>query len=109
MADFFTGNRRIARLIRMIHSQSGIEARYSCTPVYRQSPQAILQDAVTQKQGIAIFEQTHRHPLALLLMLVLPFIAWPATPFIRAFRWRRLLFTYLLPIIPAVLCFDGLV
>jgi hypothetical protein len=71
--------------------------------------QAILQDAVRQGQGIAIFEQTRRHPLALLLMLWLPTVAWLVTPFLRPFQWRRLLFTYLLPLIPLVLCVDGLV
>lgn len=70
---------------------------------------AILQDAVDQRQGIAIFEQTRRHPLALLVMLIIPLIAWLLTPLIRPFRWRRLLWTYLMPVIPLVLCFDGLV
>lgn len=68
-----------------------------------------MQDAVRQGQGIAIFEQTRRHLLALLLMLWLPAVAWLATPFLRPFQWRRLLFTYLLPLIPLVLCVDGLV
>ena len=31
------------------------------------------------------------------------------TPSIRPFRWSRLLYTYVLPIIPLVLLFDGLV
>jgi predicted naringenin-chalcone synthase len=39
MADSFGDNRRIARLVRMIHHQSGIDTRYSCTPAYLQPPQ----------------------------------------------------------------------
>jgi hypothetical protein len=70
---------------------------------------AILQHAVTQGQGIGIFEQTRRHSLALLVMLTLPLIAWLATPFIRPFCWSRLFWTYLIPVIPAVICFDGCV
>jgi hypothetical protein len=31
------------------------------------------------------------------------------TPLIRPFRWSRLLWTYLVPIIPVVLLFDGVV
>jgi hypothetical protein len=31
------------------------------------------------------------------------------TPWIRPFRWSRLLWTYLVPIIPFVLLFDGVV
>ncbi len=69
----------------------------------------ILQDAVSQRQGIAIFEQTRRHPLALPVLLAIPLIAWLATPLVRPWRWWRCLWTYLIPVIPTVLCFDGLV
>jgi hypothetical protein len=71
--------------------------------------QAILQSAVDQCQGIGIFEQTRRSPLALLVMLVLPFLAWLFTPFLRPFHWSRLFWTYVIPAIPAVLLLDGLV
>jgi hypothetical protein len=71
--------------------------------------QAILQSAVDQRQGIAIFEQTQRSFLGLLVMLVLPLLAWLFTPFLRPFRWSRFFWTYVIPAIPAVLLFDGLV
>lgn len=71
--------------------------------------QAILQSAVDDGQGIAIFEQTRRHPLALLVMLVLPILALLLTPSIRPWRGERFFWTYVVPAIPAVLCFDGLV
>lgn len=38
MAESFS-ERRLQRLVRMIHSQSGIETRYSCAPAYLQPPQ----------------------------------------------------------------------
>ena len=38
MAESFS-DRRLQRLVRMIHSQSGIEMRYSCAPAYLQPPQ----------------------------------------------------------------------
>lgn len=34
---------------------------------------------------------------------------WLVTPFIRPFRWSRLLLTYLLPVIPTVAFIDGVV
>jgi hypothetical protein len=71
--------------------------------------QAILQDAVSARQGIAIFEQTRRTRAAQLLMAILVPIALLAVPLIRPFRWSRLFWTYLLPAIPAVLFFDGVV
>ena len=43
--------------------------------------QAILQSAVDQRQGIGIFEQTQRSLLGLLVMLVLPLLAWLFTAF----------------------------
>jgi hypothetical protein len=71
--------------------------------------QAILQSAVDQAQGIGIFEQTRRSPWALLVMLVLPLLAWLFTPFLRPFHWSRLFWTYVIPAIPTVLLLDGLV
>jgi hypothetical protein len=71
--------------------------------------QAILQSAVDQGQGIGIFEQTRRSPSSLLVMLVLPLLAWLFTPFLRPFHWSRLFWTYAIPAIPLVLLFDGLV
>lgn len=38
MAESFR-ERRLQRLVRMIHNQSGIETRYSCAPAYLQPPQ----------------------------------------------------------------------
>ena len=71
--------------------------------------QAILQSAVDQRQGIGVFEQTRRSLLGLLVMLVLPLLAWLFTPFLRPFRWSRFFWTYVIPAIPAVLLHDGLV
>jgi hypothetical protein len=74
-----------------------------------QDAQRILQDAVDQRQGIAIFEQTRRHPLAILLMLALPWLALLTVPLMRPFRWSRLLWTYVIPAIPYVLAIDGVI
>jgi len=70
---------------------------------------AILQNAVNAKQGIGIFEITSRRASAVGMMFL-----WSLTPFgfaptTRPFRWSRLLYTYLLPLIPLVLLFDGVV
>lgn len=74
-----------------------------------EAARAILQDAVQQRQGIAIFEQTSRRWWALAMMLTLPWIALLTAPFIRPFRLSRLFWTYLLPAIPLVLCIDGII
>lgn len=70
---------------------------------------ALLQDAVAQRQGFALFEQTRRSFAALLLMLALPWIALLVVPFIRPWRASRLFWTYIIPAIPIVFLIDGLI
>ena len=70
---------------------------------------AVLADAVEKRQGIAVFEATQRSGLALLLTLLVPLMVLVMTPFVRPFRWSRLALTYLIPVLPLVMLFDGLV
>jgi SAM-dependent methyltransferase len=70
---------------------------------------AILQSAIDARQGIGIFEITSRTASAVGMMFLWFLTPFVFTPSIRPFRWSRLLYTYLLPIIPLVLLFDGLV
>ncbi len=71
---------------------------------------AVLADAVRQRQGIAIFEGTERVPRALfLILLIVPIMVLLVTPFIRPFRWSRLVWTYLIPLAPLIAVFDGMV
>jgi hypothetical protein len=69
----------------------------------------LLQDSVKKRQAIGIFEVSARHSLSLLAVLFVPIGAWLFVPFRRPFRWSRLLWTYLIPVIPFVLFFDGLI
>jgi hypothetical protein len=70
---------------------------------------AVLQNAVDAGQGIGIFEVTRRAPATIGLMFLWALTPFVLTPWIRPFRWSRLLWTYLLPIIPMVLLCDGVV
>ena len=70
---------------------------------------ALLRDAVANRSGIGIFEGTQRKPSAIVGMLFTPLLVWLLTPFIKPFRWTRLLWTYLLPVVPFVVLFDGVV
>ena len=70
---------------------------------------AVLADAVYQRQGIGVFEAGQRSPLAIMLTLLAPLVLLVVTPLIRPFRWSRLLWTYLIPIVPMLTLFDGLV
>jgi hypothetical protein len=69
---------------------------------------AILQNTIDSRQGIAIFEAARRRPLSILLTFLLPLGAFFTVPFVRPFRLSRLIWTYLIPVIPFVLWFDGI-
>jgi len=70
---------------------------------------AILQNAVDAGESIGIFEATRRAPSTIGLMFAWVLMLFVCTPWIRPFRWSRLLWTILVPVIPLVLLFDGVV
>jgi hypothetical protein len=70
---------------------------------------AILRNAVDAGEGIGIFETTKRALSTIGFMFGWILLLVVCTPWIRPFRWSRLLGTYLVPIIPLVLLFDGVV
>lgn len=69
----------------------------------------ILQNAVNSKSGIAIFEVQERSIQSLIPMLFSPLSVIFTTPFIRPFKWGRIIFTYLIPIVPLFVLWDGIV
>jgi hypothetical protein len=73
------------------------------------SARAIFQDAVRQRSPIAIFEITERNWRSILGICLIPFLVWLLTPFIRPFRWSRLVLTYLLPVAPLLIFWDAVV
>jgi hypothetical protein len=71
---------------------------------------AVLRDAVQAGQPIGIFEMSERSWRTLVPMFFLvPLLVAILTPFIRPFRWQRLLWTYLLPLVPLACWWDGIV
>jgi len=73
-----------------------------------EAARAILADAVTRHQGIAIFEAAKRSLSTALATAAVPFLCWRVTPRIRPFSWSRILWTYLLPVVPFTLFVDGI-
>lgn len=69
----------------------------------------ILQNAVDSNATIAIFEAQERSIPSILAMLFSPISVWLTTPFIRPFKFGRILFTYIIPIIPLFVLWDGVV
>jgi len=72
--------------------------------------EALLRDAVAAGQGVAVFEGATKSWLEVALALtVLPVAQLLLTPFFRPFRLSRLVFTYVLPLIPLTTIWDGVV
>ncbi len=70
---------------------------------------ALIRDAVRAGAPIAVFESTERSAASMASVLLAPIILLLATPFLRPFRWSRLLLTYLIPLVPLLILWDGLV
>jgi hypothetical protein len=73
----------------------------------------VLQNAVSSGCGIGIFDTSEKGLRSILAVPVIcmihPVIFALCTPFFRPFRWSRLFFTYLLPLIPLYTIWDGCV
>lgn len=69
----------------------------------------ILSSAVMTGRPIAIFEGAPRSLAGVLTTLLIPLMVLLLTPFVRPFRWTRLIFTYLIPIFPTIFFWDGVV
>ncbi|MDC0717879.1 hypothetical protein [Nannocystis bainbridge] len=70
---------------------------------------AILADAVAQRRGIAAFEGVGRYPASIATCMVTSLGVLATSPFIRPLRLSRLAWTWLVPAIPFVATWDGVV
>lgn len=70
----------------------------------------IIEQAVNSKVPIAFFEGAARDLKNFLGILIFtPIIFFFITPFMKPFRWSRLFFTYIIPLIPFTTVWDGIV
>jgi hypothetical protein len=99
----------------------GVRTMYGALHHFRpDGVRRILGSAVEARRPIALFDVAaspiiRRAPLALLPLLAVPNLLalslapLVAVPLLRPFRWSRLLFTYVIPAIPALFAWDGTV
>ena len=69
----------------------------------------ILRDAVNSGQGIGVFEIPGRRPLTLLLLPLVLIADILVVPFLRPRPLAHLVWRWIVPIVPLVLLFDGIV
>ncbi len=69
----------------------------------------ILQNAIDNKSNIAIFEGQERSLTSILAMFFSPITVLITTPFIKPFKIGRIIFTYIIPLVPLFVWWDGIV
>jgi hypothetical protein len=71
---------------------------------------AVFRNATDAGEGIVVFDGGDRNIWMMLLIIIFHPVALVLfTPFIKPFRWSRIFFTYLIPLIPIGAIWDGLV
>ncbi len=69
----------------------------------------ILQDAVNAQMPIGIFEITERKPISLMTLIIAPITCLIFSLMVRPRRLGRFFWTYLVPVIPFLYTWDGLI
>ena len=69
----------------------------------------ILENAVQAGEPIALFEFQKRDWAHIIQFALSPLLVLLMTPMIKPFSWRRLFFTYLVPVVPLLVAWDGVV
>lgn len=69
----------------------------------------ILKNIAHQKKGICIVEMTERSLKNFLIMFLTPFAVWASTLFMKPFNYKKIFFTYFIPIIPFCTMWDGII
>lgn len=70
----------------------------------------VIKNAVDNRAGIGIFDGGDKNILAVFAILIFhPIGFFLFTPFFRPFRFSRLFFTYIIPVIPFCTIWDGIV
>ena len=89
---------------------SGLRTQFLSLHHFRpDDAQQILQNAISSNSSIAIFEAQERSVPSIVAMLFSPISVLLTTPFIRPFKLGRIVFTYLIPIVPLFVLWDGIV
>ena len=68
----------------------------------------ILQNAVDSKNAIALFESQERNVKSVIAMIFSPLNVLFVTPLIRPFSVGRIVFTYIVPMVPLFVMLDGI-
>jgi hypothetical protein len=89
---------------------AGVRTMFSAFHHFRpDAAKSILRDAFERRRAICIFESGSATPLTAVMMAGVPVAVLLLMPFARPFRWTYALFTYLIPLTPLIVLWDGMV
>lgn len=93
------------------HEMKGFRTLFSGFHHFRpDKAKAILKNAIASRNEIGIFDGGNKSiGMMLVIILMHPILLFFCTPFIKPFRWSRLLYTYMIPVIPFCTVWDGVV
>lgn len=88
----------------------GFRTQFNSLHHFRQKDaKAILQNAIDSNQATGIFEAQQREFKNIVKMFLAPAAVLLMTPFIKPFKADRIIFTYLIPVLPLVILWDGII
>ena len=106
----FTFEAESVNALNVPKSLKGLRTQFLSLHHFRpDDAQQIFQNAVDSKSPIAIFEAQKRSVGDFIKFFFSPVNVVFSTPFIRPFCFGRIIFTYLIPVVPIFVWWDGLV
>ena len=90
---------------------TGIRTMFSAIHHFKPNEvRTIFKNTMKSKMPICIFDSGDKHFGTIAgILLFHPILFFLCTPFIRPFKWTRIIFTYFIPIIPIYTIWDGIV
>lgn len=89
---------------------TGIRTMFDCFHHFRPTEaREVLADAYRRREAIVVAEGTRRSLPAVIGMLLAPLLVLLLTPRIRPFSRARVALTYVVPIVPLLVLWDGLI
>jgi hypothetical protein len=89
---------------------AGVRTMFSAFHHFRpDAARAILRDAFERQRAICIFESGSGTLLGIAAMMGVPLAVLALMPLAKPFRWAYLVFTYLVPLTPLIVLWDGIV
>lgn len=113
--DSATGNsivfcKQVVRAEKVPVTLHGFRTLFNCFHHFEPADaESVLADAVNRSEPVAIFEVPRRHPLAICAAALMGIGAFVLVPFIGRFSASLFFWTYVVPVIPFVMWFDGTV